>query len=171
MGMLAKSICVAALIAGLTAPALAQTAPAEATRSANGKPSFDGVWTNGSSTRLERPENFKQLIVPAAEAESLRKAAIERAAAANAPTDPNAGAPADSNSQAGYNAFWTDPGIGLASIRGEARSSYVVEPADGKIPFINRTRASPNRSARASNIAPAKAPMKVRKICRFASAA
>lgn len=141
MGKLARTIGLAAMIAGLASPAMAQTNGADATRSASGKPSFNGVWTNGSSTRLERPQNFKQLVVPAAEAEALRTAAIARAAAANAPTDPNAGAPSDANSQAGYNAFWTDPGIGLASIRGEARSSYIVEPAAGKIPFINRAKS------------------------------
>lgn len=133
MAALRKSMMLTALAVALAAPALAQTA---ATR-----PNFDGVWTNASSTRLERPQNFTDLVVPKDQAEAMEKAAIARSRAANAPSDPNAGAFKDANSQAGYNSFWTDPGVSLASIRGEARSSYIVEPADGKIPFRDRAKS------------------------------
>lgn len=133
MAMRAKPLVLAALVAGLAAPAMAQAS--------GGRPSLDGVWTNASSTRLERPQNFTQLVVPKADAEAMTNAAIARAKAANAPTDPNSGAFKDANSQAGYNSFWTDPGVSLASIRGEARSSYIVDPADGKIPFRDRAKS------------------------------
>lgn len=124
-GLLAATMLVA-----LAAPAFAQ--------SSDGKPSFDGVWTNGTATRLERPASFSQLVVPAEQAEAMRKASLESRAAANAPSDLNMGAFKDANSAAGYNAFWTDPGIGLATVRGEARSSYITVPEDGRIPFRDR---------------------------------
>ncbi len=133
MAKLAKPMVLAMLLASLAGPALAQ--------SSGTRPGFDGVWTNASSTRLERPQNFSGLVVSKGEADAMETAALARAKAANAPTDPNAGAFKDANSQAGYNSFWTDPGVSLASIRGEARSSYIVDPADGKIPFRDRAKS------------------------------
>lgn len=135
MAAFARSLILATLIAAPAAPAFAQSS-ATPTR-----PSFDGVWTNASGTRLERPQTFSQLVVSKTEADALATATIERNKAANAPTDPTQGAYKDANSGAGYNAFWTDPGIGLMSVRGEARSSFIVEPADGKIPFRDRAKS------------------------------
>ncbi len=143
MARFARSLLAGPLFAGILAtvlagPAMAQTAGAGAAGQQGARPSFDGVWTNGTATRLERPQNFSQLVVPADEAEALRKASLTSRAAANAPSDLSMGAFRDNNSAAGYNSFWTDPGIGLATVRGEARSSYIVSPADGRIPFRDR---------------------------------
>lgn len=130
-----KTAALAVLAAALATPASAQSAPSE------GKRDLNGVWSNASSTRLERPGNFKQLVVPQTEAEALKKAALERNAAANAKSDLSEGAFKDNNSAAGYNAFWTDPGIGLMTVRGEARSSFITEPVDGRIPFRDRAKS------------------------------
>ncbi len=129
-----KTVALAGILAALASPALAQSSPAS-------RPDFNGVWSNASSTRLERPGNFKQLVVPKAEADALVKDALARNAAANAKSDLSQGAFQDSNSAAGYNAFWTDPGIGLMTVRGEARSSFITEPADGRIPFRDRAKS------------------------------
>ncbi len=40
----------------------------------------------------------------------------------------------------GYNTFWMDPGTRLAVVNGEIRSSLIVEPEDGKIPYSWRGR-------------------------------
>ena len=125
----------------VTLLATASPALAQSSASAPAKPSFDGVWTNASGTRLERPATYSQLVVPKAEAEAVVSATMERNATANAPSDLKQGAFKDANSQAGYNAFWTDPGVGLMSVRGEARSSFIVEPSDGKIPFRDRAKS------------------------------
>ena len=143
MTRLAKPLALAALVAVLVSPAIAQSSGASANlpRASGSRPSFDGVWTNASSTRLERSQNFRQLVVPAAEADAMEKAATEGAKRANAPSDLSKGAFKDSNSQAGYNSFWTDPGFGLMKVRGEARSSYITDPEDGRIPFRDRAKS------------------------------
>ncbi len=140
MAALAKPLILATLIAVSAGPALFGTAIAQSSASA-AKPSFDGVWTNASGTRLERPASYSQLAVSKADAEAVTSATMERNAAANAPSDLKQGAFKDANSGAGYNAFWTDPGIGLMTVRGEARSSFIVEPANGKIPFRDRAKS------------------------------
>jgi hypothetical protein len=133
----------AVFAAALIAPAMAQSAPAtvSAAKSADGRPSFDGVWTNASSTRLERSGQYKTLVVPKAEADAAAAAALARTAAANKQTDPNAGAPKDGDATAGYNSYWTDPGSTLMYVKGEARSSFITSPEDGRIPFKDRSKS------------------------------
>ena len=55
--------------------------------------------------------------------------------ASNAPTNPNEGAPTDGNANAGYNTFWIDPGTQYGVVKGETRSSWIVDPPDGRIPY------------------------------------
>ncbi|MEZ6030234.1 MAG: hypothetical protein R3C46_10845 [Hyphomonadaceae bacterium] len=137
MAKVANALSVLALAVALAGPALAQSAG-----SASSNPrDFDGVWTNASSTRLERPQGTTNLVIPKAQAQAMATSQIQRSAAANAPSDPEAGAFKDANSQAGYNAFWTDPGVGPMTVRGEARSSHITEPADGHIPFRDRQKS------------------------------
>lgn len=138
------SLFAAALVAVLASPAFAQSGPSSIVspaRSADGKPSFDGVWTNASSTRLERPATYKGLVVSKAEADAANAATVARTKAANAATDAKSGAPTDGNSTAGYNSFWTDGGDALMTVRGESRSSFITEPEDGRIPFKDRTKS------------------------------
>jgi hypothetical protein len=134
MAAFARPLILAALVAGLTGPAMAQASSSEGRN-------FDGVWTNASSTRLERPSTFKTLVVPKAEADAIEQRAVAGAKAAGAKSDLSDGAFKDGNATAGYNAFWTDPGNSLMKIRGEARSSYITDPADGRIPWRDRTKS------------------------------
>ena len=41
----------------------------------------------------------------------------------------------DKNNDRGYNSFWIDPGTKLATVKGELRTSWIVEPANGRIPY------------------------------------
>src|SRR5213075_2410453 len=102
---------------------------------------FDGVWTNATLTTLERPARYPQLVVPKDQADALEKTIAAGRKAANAPTDPSQGAYKDTNAGAGYNAFWIDNGDGLMRVRGEARSSFITSPADGKMPFRDRAKS------------------------------
>jgi hypothetical protein len=117
------------------APAPKAPSPKELARN------FEGVWTNATVTRLERPANFSQLVVPKEQADAVAKATSARLAAANGESDLSKGAFKDENATAGYNSFWIDSGDGLMRVRGEARSSFITSPADGKMPFRNRAKS------------------------------
>jgi len=41
----------------------------------------------------------------------------------------------DLNSGRGYNAFWIDPGMAFNNVKGEYRTSWIIDPADGQIPL------------------------------------
>jgi hypothetical protein len=126
----------AALI-GCGVTALGVAAPQyQAPRTAWGVPDLQGTWTSASLTALERDDSFKgRAALTAAEAtEYERSNAFAKFAAEDAkPTDPSAKSTA--GDVGGYNAFWLDPGTKLAVINGEARTSFIVDPANGKIPY------------------------------------
>ena len=127
----------ALLIAG---PAFAQSPPPAAAPKALAR-NFDGVWTNATVTQLERPAAFSQLVVPKDRADAVDKATVARRDAANGTSDLSQGAFRDENAVAGYNSFWIDSGDGLMRVRGEARSSFITSPADGRMPFRDRARS------------------------------
>lgn len=109
--------------------------PYKAPRTFHGDPDLQGIWTNASLTVLERPDQFKKLVATEAEAQAYAKASAQLLASIDAPTDPNAGAPEASRDPGGYNAFWLDPGSSLARIDGEYRTSWIVDPPNGKVPY------------------------------------
>lgn len=119
-------------------PALAQE-DYEAPRTIDGQPSFEGVWSNSSVTDLQRPEGVESLVLTPEEARDIedRDSNVQRVRTANEVTDPNAGLldGSDLQSGRGYNSFWVDPGVHIATVKGELRSSWIVEPADGRIPY------------------------------------
>ena len=123
-------LAVSALIAGAAA-AQGYKAP----RNAFGQPDFSGVWTNASVTQLERPAQFKSLVITPEQAKVLEAGYANMRAVDARPTDPNAPAPTSGQDPGGYNAFWIDPGTKVGSLGGELRSSWIVEPADGKLPY------------------------------------
>ncbi|RYD90140.1 MAG: hypothetical protein EOP61_30205, partial [Sphingomonadales bacterium] len=96
--------CLAAIVA------LPISAHAQIPRSPDGKPDFQGVWTNASLTRLERVPEFKELVLTQAQAEDWEREAAKIAADDSAPTDPSEGAPDRGKDPEGYNYFWIDPG-------------------------------------------------------------
>jgi len=55
----------------------------------------------------------------------------------------------DANPDRAYNRFWMDPGADLGKINGQYRSSWIVEPANGQIPYLKAPSAG--RSAIASS--------------------
>jgi hypothetical protein len=99
----------------------------------SGAPSRDltGVWTNGWYTWLERPKEFKTLVVTPAEAEAFE---APRRALNGDLLDPH-----DELGQA--TSEFPDQGPGLARIRGEIRSSWITDPPDGKVPWTDAARA------------------------------
>lgn len=106
-------------------------------RAADGRPDLSGVWSNASVTNLVRPPGVAELAVTRDEAEALVKANpfMRLIEADSGPSDLNEDILADGNADRGYNAFWVDPGNFLANVKGEYRTSWIVEPANGQMPF------------------------------------
>ena len=110
----------------------------EVPRTDYGVPDLQGVWTSASITTLERdPALGNALIVDAEEARQIEQNAAFNVLteADNAPSDPDRAPPTDGDTDAGYNAFWIDPGTRLAQIDGQYRTSWIVEPENGQIPY------------------------------------
>ncbi len=105
-------------VALLGAP-MARAAPRTATRD------LSGVWTNAWYTYLQRPKAFKTLVLTPAEAEAYE-----------APRRALNGEVVDSHDELGQaTSEFPDNGPGLARIRGEIRSSWIVDPANGRVPW------------------------------------
>jgi hypothetical protein len=98
--------------------AVAQPAP----RLRDGRPDLQGAWSNRSLTTLERRPVFKTLTIPDAEAKAL-EGKID-------------GRPPIPDDQLGQvDTEWWEVGAALARIDGQARTSWIVEPSDGRLPY------------------------------------
>jgi hypothetical protein len=126
-------------LAGLIALAIATPAFAQeayqAPRTSDGKPDLQGFWTNVSLTSLERSGQFKSLVIPEADAKRLEAQRAAADARGSQRTDPNSGAPRAGQDVGGYNNFYVDAGTHYGKIKGEIRSSWIVDPPSGKIPY------------------------------------
>ncbi len=107
-----------------------------------GAPDLQGFWSNASITHMTRPDSLTTLVITAEQAKKLEAGDFnnQRLAADQKPTDQTLGAPVTGGLQANgnYNAFWWDPGSKVAQVNGEYRSSWIIEPANGRIPYKNR---------------------------------
>jgi hypothetical protein len=138
--MTKSAIAALVCLAAIGAPAFAQVpaAPSGAyqpPRTADGKPDLTGFWTNVSLTSLERAGSFRDLVIPEDRAVQLERATAERSARSNDRTDPTSGAPRAGQDVGGYNSFWADAGTHYARINGQARSSWIVDPPSGRLPY------------------------------------
>jgi hypothetical protein len=142
----------AASLALLIAPgANAQSAASGAKRT-----DLNGMWTNVSLTGLNRPAGVDKLVLTPEEAATVvAKVQIAGFAPEGAPveqfSDPNAGAPEKGAADFGvkaYDQFWVAPGDRLAVVKGEIRSSYIVDPPNGRMPIRAEVASARARSAR-----------------------
>jgi hypothetical protein len=130
---------IAASVLGLVLAAdPAQAAsPYKAPRTSFGTPDLQGLWTNSALTFLERPPIFKGLVATEAE-QAMMLAGFKKMAGdllSNAPIDPSLPAPPEVKSAP--NSDFIEMDMSLARINGQLRSSWIVEPADGKLPFTD----------------------------------
>lgn len=108
------------------------------------KPQLSGIWSNASRTSLTRPRGIETLVVSSEVAQEMVRnmsiAGISRENIEAGPAiDPETGAPPAGGQDfglRGYNLFWTDPGSNLARVKGEFRTSLIVNPENGQIPRL-----------------------------------
>ncbi|PZQ62488.1 MAG: hypothetical protein DI570_10535 [Phenylobacterium zucineum] len=112
-------------LAGAFAPGLGVARPRE-------DASLDGLWTVATYTELERPEGLKTLVLDDATAR-----AWETKLAATGGV--NVGGP-DHIGQAASE--FPETGSGLMRIDGQIRSSIIIDPADGQIPYTKAGKAA-----------------------------
>ena len=105
-------------------------------RTPDGKPDLQGIWSNATQTPLERPAEFGNIRgLSLEEKEAMenewRQQIVERAQ----PSDPERDAPPVADSPGGYNNFWIDRGTDVIEINGEYRTSIIIDPGNGQIPY------------------------------------
>jgi|JI10StandDraft_1071094.scaffolds.fasta_scaffold19164_7 hypothetical protein len=130
------------------APALSTKPMSNPPRTVDGRPDLQGFWNNTSVTRLERPQDVSQLVFTEEQATRYEQGSHWVVNARNQDTqkvDTNAAPPSGKGSDfnlLGYNSFWLDAGNHLARVKGEVRTSWIVDPPSGKLPV----RAGANKA-------------------------
>jgi len=114
-----------------------------APRTAFGAPDLQGTWSIATQTNLERASRFEgKLAISEEEALQIEARVRARNEASNQPSDPDREAPTAGRGVGGYNTFWMDPGERLAMVNGEIRTSIIVDPAGGQLPYSEQGRAN-----------------------------
>jgi hypothetical protein len=139
-------------------PAAAKPAakPAAIPRTPDGRPDFQGNWTNATITPFERLGANQPLVLTDEAAIAQEQSTRRALEAREQPSDPNRAAPPvggearkSPNAEptfiervwqggaglvGGYNSFWIDPGERVLRVDGLPRSSIVIDPPDGRVP-------------------------------------
>jgi hypothetical protein len=134
----------------LTDGALAQTTLQPARPQASHPRDLTGVWTNANLTPPTRPRGVDKLVVTPEEARKMAQTSTILGFARDPNdyvdrVDPNAPAPPKGSIDfglKGYNSFWLATGDSLARVKGEYRTSNVVDPPNGQIPYKPARRGS-----------------------------
>jgi hypothetical protein len=140
------AVCGGAFAQGQGQPS-PERAPYKAPRTSFGDPDLQGLWTNASVTTLERLPGATALVATPQEAAALETSVTYWSRTDGRPTNPNAGPPPAGQDVGGYNAFWIDLGAKLGVVKGEARTSWIVDPPSGRIPYTEDGRKRMTQSA------------------------
>lgn len=143
------------LATGLLAPlpAAGQGKPWTAPRTPDGKPDISGTFTFSTITPLQRPDalNGKDTLTvqEAADWEASENKRLNRDLFDPIKGAPSAGyAPRAQGGVLSYNEFWYERGSQMTK---DKRTSLVVDPPDGRIPFTEATRKRNAENGRKSN--------------------
>ena len=138
-----------ALFAGLLLATAAYGQDDRAPRTPYGAPDLEGVWDNDSMTRLQRPEGFKGLVATPYEAAAYEAKRYARYAKVIGPVSPDDPAPGDGK-VTDDDRF--EAPRGLTRIRGQIRSSQIVDPADGRLPYTPAAKAAAEKALKDEEI-------------------
>jgi hypothetical protein len=131
----------ASFAAALAFAATAQARDYHPPRTAYGQPDLQGIWTNSSVTMLQRPPMMKNLIATPAEAKMMEQGFLGFVGDLIKPTaDPNAPAPPVVKEAPQADLLEMD--LHLATVDGQKRTSWIVDPPDGRIPFTDAGKAA-----------------------------
>ena len=109
----------------------------EMPRTFDGRPDLQGIWSNSSQTPLVRPDELGEKgFLTQAEAEDVEQGWRDRYDLASQAADPERAPPTDGNANLGYNSFWWDPRTDAIQLDGQYRTSIIVDPANGQIPYL-----------------------------------
>ena len=129
-----------------------------ASPAAAGNRDLTGLWTNQSQTTLQRPDGITKLEVSPEEAKKILAGmkdglgyTPDENKQGKISSDPNAPPPPVGDKDFGVKAYdtaWIAPGEGLNKVNGAFRTSHIVDPADGHIPWIDPEKAKAKAKAR-----------------------
>lgn len=125
-----RALMTLALLCLLPAQAMAQGW--QGPRMSWGDPDLQGIWTSATTSSLTRPDEIEQLVLTEAQAAYWEKEGADRLADIDDLPEGELEAGADVG---GYNSAWLDPGTRVLRVRGQPRSSIIVDPEDGQIPY------------------------------------
>ena len=153
-----RAPCVFALVSALAAIVVApsasgQSAKPAAPRMADGTPDLQGTYTFATITPLQRPSALagKDVLSPeeAAKFEASENDRLNRDLFDPEKGQPSAGYPGRADGGVlSYNDFWYERGSELTADR---RTSLIIDPPDGRIPFSAATRAKMAERAARTN--------------------
>ena len=146
----AGTLTVVVLFLLMFVPTFAQTAkvPYKPPRTPDGRPDLSGTYDLATMTPLERPAGAKAVLTNE-EAAKLEAQFAQLKREGDAPLAADRSAPPKGNGDAGlpiqyrpatggtggYNYGWLDPGSTYTVVNGEKRTSIIIDPPDGKIPY------------------------------------
>ena len=115
--------------------AMEVAAASDVPRRPDGRPDLSGTYDTATLTPIQRrPEIGERRILTPAEAEQMERAVADWSAADAKPGDPDRKAPPSGGSVGGYNAIYFDRGTTANRVRGELRTSILVDPPNGRFP-------------------------------------
>jgi hypothetical protein len=132
MKSIPRSVCLGLLALSALGHAAEKPKTYRAPRLPDGHADIEGNWTISNLTPLERPAGIAQLAITAADAARLKAEYLVPPGGANQPEDPG-----------------LDQGRLFEPIRGQLRSSLIIDPKDGKIPWKDDYKDKPAALRRA----------------------
>ena len=136
--MAALALAAAVGMAGV-APVSLQAQSSDAPRTPWGDPDLQGLWTNTTTTPMERPDDLADKEALSSEELAVRDAEVAEAVSFDNISDGNVGA---------YNEFWVERGALIT------QTSLIVDPPDGKLPPMTEEAQRKSQAFIARWIAP-----------------